>query len=41
MDPEELGSANCLKWLIVDSEGIYLGCVFYEGNHKFFGFLDI
>ena len=25
MDPEELGSADCLKWLIVDSEGIYLG----------------
>ena len=25
MDPEELGSANCLKRLIVDSEGIYLG----------------
>ena len=25
MDPEELGSAKCLKWLIVDSEGIYLG----------------
>ena len=25
MDPEELGSANCLKRLIVNSEGIYLG----------------
>ena len=25
MDPEELGSANCLKRLIVDSEGIYWG----------------
>ena len=25
MDPEELGSADCLKRLIVDNEGIYLG----------------
>ena len=29
MDPEELGSAaNCLKRLIVDSEGIYFGVCF-------------
>ena len=25
MDPEELGSVNCLKRLTVDSEGIYWG----------------
>ena len=41
MDPEELGSADCLKRLIVDSEGIYLGVCFRKETINSLVFVDI